>query len=295
MIDIDTFLTQSHEQIEKQLCALLSSSSDLPCAPLFASARYSLLSPGKRLRPLLVLATCASYGVAEEAALGPACALEMIHTYSLIHDDLPCMDDDALRRGKPTLHKVVPEWHALLTGDYLLTYAFEILADAPHLSARQKIALVKTLSSRAGAGGMIGGQMIDLLYTGQAINWDILEQMHSGKTASLMTAALEFGGIIAQAPEEDMRALQSTGLAMGTAFQLIDDLLDYTGTQEELGKEIGSDKAKSKATAISLLGAAPTQEKATQLLHAAKEHLNTLSCPAPLLHALLDLTVNRRK
>ncbi|MBS0604087.1 MAG: polyprenyl synthetase family protein [Verrucomicrobia bacterium] len=294
-MDIETFLTDARQKIDDKLCALVSSSSDLPYSALFASARYSLSSPGKRLRPLLVLATAASYGAPLEKALAPACAIEMIHTYSLIHDDLPCMDDDDLRRGQPTLHKMVPEWHALLTGDYLLTYAFEILSDAPSLSSEQKISLVRTLASRAGAHGMIGGQMIDLLSVGQTVDWEILEQMHLGKTAGLITAALEFGGIIADVPPDDIISLRKTGLAIGTAFQLIDDVLDYTSTEEELGKPIGSDHSKSKATAVPLLGIHHTKEKAALLLQAAEENLNTLSRPVPLIRALFDQMVNRRK
>ena len=288
------FLSNARAKIEETLDTLLKLPNDLPYSSLFDSARYSLLSPGKRLRPLLVLAAAESYGALESHALHPACALEMIHTYSLIHDDLPCMDNDDLRRGKPTLHKVYPEWHALLTGDYLLTYAFEVLVRAPHLNAEQKIALVRCLSSHAGAHGMIGGQMIDLLFEGKTVDWGILEQMHRGKTASLITAALEFGGIIANAPAKDMDLLRQSGMAIGVAFQLIDDVLDYTGREEELGKTIGSDRENAKSTAVSLLGIQKAQEKADLLLQTAEESLKGLSCPHLLLHTLFTQMVNRR-
>ncbi len=290
-----TFFTDCRKQIDDKLTQLVSASTDLPYSALFSSARYSLSSPGKRLRPILVLATAASYGVPIDRALIPACAIEMVHTYSLIHDDLPCMDDDDLRRGQPTLHKMVPEWHALLTGDYLLTYAFEIITDAPLLSSDQKVALIRSLSSRAGAHGMIGGQMIDLLCVGQNVDWEILQKMHLGKTAGLITSALEFGGIIAEAPSTDLESLRKTGLAIGIAFQLIDDILDYTSTVQELGKPIGSDRQKAKATAVPLLGINPTKEKAALLLQAADDSLNALSRPAPLIRALMDQMVNRRK
>ena len=292
---MDSFLKNARKQIDDKLNALISLPSDLPYSTLFDSARYSLSAPGKRLRPLLVLATVASYGLPLETALAPACSIEMIHAYSLIHDDLPCMDDDDMRRGKPTLHKVFPEWQALLTGDYLLTHAFEILANAPDLSADQKIALIRSLSSRAGAHGMIGGQMIDLLSVGQSIDWKLLEKMHLGKTAGLITCALEFGGIIADAPAKDLEALRKTGAAIGIAFQLIDDVLDYTSTEQELGKPIGSDHGKSKATAVPLLGIDATKEKAAILLQIADESLSTLSRPAPLIRALIEQMVNRRK
>jgi geranylgeranyl diphosphate synthase type II len=294
-MDIDTFLADGRRYIDEKLEELTSAPADLPYAALFSSARYSLFTPGKRLRPLLTLATAASYGLSHEVALVPACAIEMVHTYSLIHDDLPCMDDDEMRRGKPTLHKVFPEWHALLTGDYLLTYAFELLAEAPSLGDKQKVALVRTLALRSGAHGMIGGQMIDLLSEGEQVSWDLLEKMHLGKTAGLIAASLEFGGIIAGASETDMKALQKTGLAIGIAFQLIDDLLDDTGTEEELGKPIGSDRENFKATAVSVLGSLATQEMATKLLKASDDNLSSLSCPAPLLRALLDQMVHRRK
>ncbi len=294
-MEIATYLENARNQIDAKLDALIKSSSEVPYSSLFDSARYSLSSLGKRLRPLLVLATAASYGVSLEIALIPACAIEMIHTYSLIHDDLPSMDNDDMRRGKPTLHKVFPEWQALLTGDYLLTYAFEVLANAPHLTAEQRIALIRSLSFRAGAHGMIGGQMIDLLSVGKEIDWDLLEKMHMGKTAALIVASLEFGGIIAGAPQSDLIALRKTGLAIGLAFQIVDDVLDYTSTEQELGKPIGSDREKSKATAVSLLGIDAAKEKAASLLRSADEHLCALSQTAPLIKALIDQMVHRRK
>lgn len=294
-MNILQFLHSARAKIDDQLKQLVSERNDLPYFSLFSSARYSLLSQGKRLRPMLVLAVCKSYGIDESYSLIPACAIEMIHTYSLIHDDLPCMDDDDLRRGKPTLHKVYPEWHALLTGDFLLTYAFEILSTSPYINLDQKIALINSLSKHAGAHGMIGGQMIDLLSEGNAIDWQILEQMHFGKTASLIIAALEFGGIIARAPSDDMIALQKAGAAIGIAFQLIDDVLDYTGDQKELGKTIGSDRNKAKATAVSLMGIEEAKIKAGLLVEAAKENLNALSCPTTLLSALFNQMLNRKK
>src|ERR1043165_2824357 len=147
-MNVHQFLSNTRVQIDRQLEALLDQADDLPYSSLFCSARYSLLSPGKRLRPLIVLAICESYGIDPHRGLLPACCIEMIHTYSMIHDDLPCMDDDDLRRGKPTLHKVYPEWHALLTGDFLLTHAFELLTSAPQLDADQKLALINSLAKQ---------------------------------------------------------------------------------------------------------------------------------------------------
>lgn len=295
-MDVEGFFRETRDRIDDHLKQLVSSLPDLPYSALFTSARYSLLSSkGKRLRPLLAMATAASFGIGPETAVAPACALEMVHAYSLIHDDLPCMDDDDLRRGQPTLHKMVPEWQALLTGNYLLTHAFEVLSNAPGLSLEQKVALVHSLATHAGAHGMLGGQMIDLLCVGKTVDWEMLEQMHVRKTGGLIVASLEFGGIIANAPEEDLHLLKRTGLAIGTAFQLIDDLLNDTGSEQELGKPVGSDREKSKATAVSLLGIARTKEKALMLLEAAGETLNALSTPTPLVRALLERMVHRTK
>jgi geranylgeranyl diphosphate synthase type II len=269
-VDKHYFLHSGRESIDAELKRLLVQSEDLPYFSLFAAARYALLSPGKRLRPLLTLAVCESYGVPHEPALVPACALEMIHTYSLIHDDLPCMDDDDMRRGKPALHKVYPEWHALLTGDFLLTYPFELLSSAPHLDDKQKLAMVHCLSKNAGAHGMIGGQMIDLLSEGQSIDETLLEQMHLGKTSGLMIAALEFGGIVCRLSCDDLDALRKAGAAIGLAFQLADDLHDH-----------------AKNT-LSLFGIEETRAKAQALLDAAKENLNTLSCSSQILNELFD-------
>lgn len=285
---LDLFIAKATKEIENQLDRLVPSSKDLLYSPLFQAARYSLLSPGKRFRPLLVLAVAESYGVPLEHTLLPACAIELVHTYSLIHDDLPCMDNDDLRRGQPTLHKIYPEWHALLTGDYLLTYAFEILAQAPFLNAEQKIALIHSLSFYSGAHGMIGGQMIDLLFEGKVIDWKMLQEMHRGKTAGLIMSALEFGGIIANLKAQDITCLKEAGSSLGIAFQLVDDILDHTGTQKEKRQLTDSDKENKKATAISILGIDETYAKAHHLLERAKQNMAALARPVPLLHALFE-------
>lgn len=221
--------------------------------PLFQAARYSLLSPGKRIRPLIVLETASSLGKDPLIALYPACAIEMIHTYSLIHDDLPCMDDDDLRRGRPTLHKVFGEATALLAGDYLLTYAFEVVAKAP-LPASQKIEIIRVLSERAGAFGMIGGQSIDIESEGKTISEERLFKMHKGKTSALIQACFEIGAIAADATEEDRFELNQIGEELGLVYQIQDDLFNATSTTAILGKKAGSDQIHEKATAVSLFG-----------------------------------------
>lgn len=215
------------ERIDQTLDQLIPPTKE----PLFEAAHYSL-EGGKRLRPLLTLAIVETFGQPIEKALHPACALEMIHTYSLIHDDLPCMDDDDFRRGKPSLHKAYPESHAVLTGDFLLTYAFEVLANAPLLSDTQKNRLIAVLALRSGSQGMIGGQVLDI--AGGSTNLEHLLQMHAKKTGALITAACEFGGIITE--QTDLAPFQTIGEYLGLAYQIVDDILDGDGIVDVIGQ-----------------------------------------------------------
>jgi len=261
--------------IDSKLEEILASSL-FPKGEIAAAARYSVLSPGKRLRPQLLLATAEAYGAPLEHALTPACALELIHAYSLIHDDLPCMDDDDMRRGKPSLHKVYPEGHALLTGDFLLTYAFQLIAESPHLSADQQIALVRILSLRSGAHGMIGGQEQDIASSGKEIDLETLKTIHKRKTAALITAALECGGIIGNSP--DLELLSQIGENLGLAFQIIDDVLDGDTDQPTILKHLGIEKARSYAH---------------NLFDSALEQIQSLSRPAPQLEMLAKQLIFR--
>jgi len=208
------------------LSHLIKKSSAVPHAALFEAAEYSLFSGGKRLRPLLTLATCAIYSPSVEKALVPACALELVHTYSLIHDDLPSMDNDDFRRGKPTLHKIYPEGHAILTGDYLLSYAFELLAEAPALGCQQKLSLIQRLAKSAGAEGMVGGQVADLSFQRDSQNVELLDFIHQRKTAALIATAFFFGALIGEAPSSHFPIWEEIGKRFGLAFQLLDDLDD---------------------------------------------------------------------
>jgi len=268
---------------------------DAPHSLLFEAARYSLLLPAKRFRPLLLLAVLDDFDCPLEWGIDPACALEMVHTYSLIHDDLPCMDDDELRRGKPTLHKVYDEAQAILTGDYLLTYAFEVLANAPHLSAEKKLSLTRLLSSRAGGDGMIGGQVIDILYEGKSIDSETLKLMFSKKTAALLAVSLEFGAVIANLNTEDQKHLQKAGIALGVGYQYIDDLLDATGDEKDLGKPVGSDVYNEKASSLTLYSEQETRDKAHACFSEALAELALLSRPAPQILALFKKCFHRTK
>ncbi len=258
------------EIVEKRLKELIPTRDET----IFEAARYSLLGGGKRLRPLLLLATTAVYGTDPLCSIDPACAIEMIHTYSLIHDDLPCMDNDELRRGRPTLHKVYGEGIALLTGDYLLTFAFEVIANAPYLSIEQKLEMIRILSARSGSSGMIGGQVIDIEQVGQEIDEEMLIDMHKGKTSSLITACLEIGALVAGYPSTPL--LRSIGHDLGLAYQFQDDLLDATSTTANLGKTAGADAAHKKPTAVSLFGATLVLEKLKELEKSIFEKLNQL-------------------
>lgn len=283
----DNVLLNSYiEQINQTLETLIPE-KEVPHASLFEAARYSLIGPGKRIRPLLTLAAVESLGGTVEGALVPACAIELIHTYSLIHDDLPCMDDDDFRRGKPSLHKVYPEGHALLTGDFLLTHAFDVLAHAPHLSPEQRVSLIAILSRYAGGDGMVGGQTIDLQKDNASIKLEDLQLMHKMKTGGLITASLEFGAVIANTPEKQP-VLRDFGQIIGLAFQIVDDILDH---HEKNPKK---DHAEAP-NYVSLLGLKKAKLAAQESLQMANQKLKALPGDTAFLEKLAHLIVNRQQ
>jgi geranylgeranyl diphosphate synthase, type II len=275
--DIESYLLATKDWVNRQLDQLIPENPN----NLNAAARYSLLGGGKRIRPILTLATTQVLQGNVKTALNPACALEMVHTYSLIHDDLPAMDNDDFRRGKPTLHKVYPESHAILTGDFLLNYAFELLAESPGLSADQKIALIMALTKAGGAEGMIGGQIMDLEANGQELSLTTLEMIHRRKTSALIEAAFSFGAIIAQAKEEEKVILKNFGRSVGLIFQIVDDVLD-----------ISTDK---KTTYATLLGVEGALKLAKEIHHIALSLLSELPYDATLLAYLADTLLNRKR
>ena len=250
---IEEYLKTKADAINKYLDKLIPL-SNTPESVLYQAARYSLLGGGKRVRPILAIATAESFHIPEESVIHAASALELVHTYSLIHDDLPCMDDDDLRRGQPTLHKVFPESHAVLAGDFLLTKAFEILATAPNLSDSKKVRLIELLAKNSGGEGMISGQILDIDSEGKNIDIHTLNHIHVNKTGALIAASLEFGGIIADATHLQQEVLSKFGLKIGLLFQIIDDILDICGSQELIGKTINSDLTNEKVTYVSLIG-----------------------------------------
>lgn len=291
-MDIQTYLKEKAALIEMQLDVLVPPVQSRE-GKLHEAARYAILGGAKRIRPILALAATEMLGGDAERALSPACALELIHSYSLIHDDLPCMDDDDYRRSKLTVHKVYPEGHAVLTGDFLLTYAFEVLSDDPDLSPEQKVRLISVLARRSGAEGMIGGQVLDIAAEGQEIDLSGLQEIHSKKTGALICASVEFGGILSDASAEQMQLLQRFGRDIGLAFQVVDDILDVTQSQEKHGSAVGSDVENGKVTYVSLLGLERSQEIAASLLKSALQSLEQLPGDSAVLAAIAQLIVAR--
>lgn len=255
--------------------------------------RYSLSNGGKRLRPIFVLEFCRMCGGDVNKALPYACAIEYIHTYSLIHDDLPCMDNDDMRRGKPSCHKMYGEATALLAGDALLTHAFEICS-ASELSDSQNLRAVSLLSQNAGVGGMIGGQVIDLKYEQSDPSISDILTVHRLKTGALISAACILGCIAAGADDEKIALASRYAYMIGTAFQIRDDLLDIVGDEEKLGKPIGSDADNDKTTYVTLVGADRAQQDVKTLTDKAVEILDSFS-ENDFMKTLSEYLVNREK
>ena len=285
------YVTEVREIIDGELLRYSQFTSDVP-ERLQDAIRYSLLAPGKRLRPLMVLSAAEACGSEKEAALPAACAIEMIHTYSLIHDDLPAMDDDELRRGRPTCHIKFDEATAILAGDGLLTLAFEVLSMdlKPAETATQ---CCTELARAAGVAGMVGGQVDDLAAEGSAGNLEQLQNIHRRKTAALLCASLRLGAICANANREQIERLQTYGENLGLAFQIVDDLLDLKGDTQTLGKNTGQDTHRGKLTYPSLLGETESCEKAHQLIDTAITSLKPFGEQANNLVALAQYVLNR--
>jgi geranylgeranyl diphosphate synthase, type II len=254
---------------------------------------YSLQAGGKRIRPLLIYSTLAAFNKNPAIGLPVACAIEMIHTYSLIHDDLPAMDDDDLRRGKPTNHKVYGEANAILAGDGLLTYSFQILSEMKGLSSDKKVAIIQELAKAAGPEGMVGGQVADLEGENQSLSLEQLEYIHTHKTGKLLSFSIKAGAILADADENTLRDLEIFAYHIGLAFQIRDDILDIEGTMEELGKNIGSDVENQKNTYPKLLTLTGAKKKLEEHLGQAEDILNKLPVDTEQLKYITDLIGKR--
>ena len=291
-MDLPAYLGQRAALIDRALDRFLPRATVKP-RTIHAAMRYSLFAGGKRLRPSLTLAAAEACGGALSAATPAACAVECIHTYSLIHDDLPCMDDDDLRRGRPTSHKVFGEGVAVLTGDALLTIAFEILAQAAPTPRYSTAALIGELASASGSQWLIGGQVADLEGEGKKLGGADLKYIHRCKTAALLTASIRLGAMSANATPARLAALTAFGQALGLAFQVIDDILDVTQTTEKLGKTAGKDVAATKATYPAIFGLERSRRKAHRLTTAAHTALAPFGKNAATLRALADYLLAR--
>jgi farnesyl diphosphate synthase len=293
-ISFPAALAQAAQMTDAALDSLLVVPPGLE-ARVYKAMRYSALAPGKRLRPFLVLASAQLFGVARRCALRVAVAGEMVHAYSLVHDDLPAMDNSDLRRGRPTCHKEFDEATAVLAGDGLLTAAFEVLADpSTHGDPAVRCELVGALAGAVGAAGMVGGQMIDLLAEHQTLDIDAIIRLQRMKTGALIAFSCEAGAILAKAPHELRTAMRGYAHDLGLAFQIADDLLDVEGSPEETGKPVGADVASGKATFVSILGTTRAREQAEFLIHQAMAHLDLFEQRAELLREAARFVITRR-
>lgn len=285
------FMKEYKQKIEQKLRFYISS---LDSPPVLKEAMdYSLQAGGKRIRPVLLFAAINSFGKDPERGMDAAAALEMIHTYSLIHDDLPSMDDDDLRRGKPTNHKVYGEANAILAGDALLTYAFQIIAQSPDLYEKEKVAIIEQLAKAAGPEGMVAGQVADMEGEKKALTLEELEAVHRNKTGRLIAFSVRAGALIGGATEAELAIFEKYAHHIGIAFQIQDDILDIVGSEEKLGKRVGSDIANHKNTYPALLTVRGAREKLKEHVDQAIEELNRLDIETALLKDIALMIATR--
>ena len=285
---------KKREQIEAALVEELHA-ADILDKTLAASMEYSLMAGGKRLRPVLLMAAAEAVGGRGEDYLTAACAIEMIHTYSLIHDDLPAMDDDDYRRGKPTNHKVYGAGMATLAGDALLTMAFEVLLRQSGVSDTVKLSVLWEVSEAAGAKGMVGGQAMDLGAAGQRVNIITLRRMHMGKTGALFRAAVRVGTILAGGNAAELVSLTRYAESFGLAFQITDDILDVVGETEDIGKPVGSDERNQKATYVTLATLSGAEKMARDAVDTAVEAVSPFGNRADFLREMAKFLLSRKQ
>ncbi len=292
--DLKSALGEAAERVDRAIDLMLPT-VDLVEAPLFEAMRYACLGGGKRLRPFLVLRSASLFGVNGDCALRAAVAVEMVHSYSLVHDDLPAMDDGAMRRGRPTVHRQFDEAIAILAGDGLLTMAFEILASPEtHEDPLVRCQLVAGLAKAAGAHGMVGGQMMDLIAEHETFDLGATTRLQRMKTGEMIAFSCEAGAIMGRASPPQRHALRAYAHDLGLAFQIADDLLDVEGTEAETGKTVGRDAAAGKATFVSLMGRERARAQAEMLARQAVQHLEVFEDRAELLRAVAEFVVDRR-
>lgn len=293
-MDISQYIAVKVELINNALDERLPQEAQFP-ESLHKAMRYSLFAGGKRLRPVLTLAACEAAGGSMDAALDAACAIECIHTYSLIHDDLPALDNDALRRGRPTCHIVFGEAAAIMAGDALLTLAFDIMGRAKKKDAARALKAVAEIAGAAGSTGMIGGQVVDIESEGKDVEFPVLEYIHIHKTGKLILASVRSGAIMAGAGAAQLAGLTRYGEAAGLAFQIADDILDVEGSSADLGKATGGDAAKGKVTYPAVIGVEESKKRAAELVELAVRALDGFDDKAEPLRAIARYIVSRNK
>jgi len=294
--DLDAYLKERQRLVDAALDRFLPA-EDTPPPSVHRAMRYSVLAGGKRLRPVLVIAGAELVGAQPSSVMPTACALEMIHTYSLIHDDLPAMDDDDYRRGRLTNHKVFGDAIAILAGDALLTYAFQLVAENAALAgvdAKVVCDVVAEIAEAAGTIGMVGGQVVDIESEGKTITPEQLEYIHVHKTAALIRASLSVGARLGGADAAALAAVRDAGQSLGLAFQIVDDILDVEGSLETLGKTAGSDERKQKVTYPALHGIEASRREARRLIERTKSRLAVFGARSAPVCALADFVVERK-
>ncbi len=291
-MSVEAYLESLRKMVEAALDSLVPSSDSRP-RRLVSAMRHSLFAGGKRIRPILVTAAAEAAGGSREMALGPACAVELVHTYSLIHDDLPAMDDDDFRRGRPTCHRAFDEGTAVLAGDALLTLGFEVLAQSQREEPEKGLRMIAELSDAAGWKGMVGGQQEDMDSEGAVPEADALEFIHTHKTAALIGCSLVLGGLAAGADDGSLGLFRRFGQKIGLAFQIVDDILDVTATTGEMGKDQGSDTEREKMTYPALFGLSKSRSMALELIGEAKSEITQLDRDGRLTQ-IADYIILRR-
>jgi geranylgeranyl diphosphate synthase, type II len=292
-MDIQKFMIETKHDVDQWLEQLLPAAGEVP-ETIHKAMRHSVFAGGKRVRPIMVVAAGESLGGNRKTLLYLGACIEMIHTYSLIHDDLPALDNDDLRRGVPTCHKVFGEAMAILAGDALLTRSFRLLADLPQVSEGTRLGIIREISGAAGTvDGMIGGQVVDLESEAKPINQEVLEYIHRSKTGALLTACSRCGALAAGADPDQLQALTSYGRKTGLVFQIMDDILDVTSSSEKLGKTAGKDEKVKKATYPALHGIEVSRDKARELVLSAISDIEILGAPAEPLRSLARYVFSR--
>jgi geranylgeranyl diphosphate synthase, type II len=292
-LSIGEYLEAERARVDRELDRILPSEEEPPRS-IHRAIRYSVLAGGKRLRPILCLECGRLFSVNDEMLLSAAAALELVHTYSLIHDDLPAMDNDDLRRGKPTSHRVFGEALAILAGDALLTLAFEIISQTGRISPELQLQLIHELAYALGTRGLIGGQVADLAAAGRDIDEPTLKYIHRTKTGALIRAAARTGALIAGVPDDDLARVTRYGEKVGLAFQIADDLLDVLGTEDQLGKTVGKDSDQHKATYPAFYGVAESRSIAVRLVDEACETLAAYDARARRLEEIAHFLITRQ-